>query len=347
MVREEQSGIYHCSTRCVRRTFLLGKDAGSGKDYSHRRQWILQRAKELAAIFEIPVLSMSVLSNHYHLIAQTAPQQVATWSVEKVIGKACALCGWTVRRQLGMAWESEVSVLAEQAQHYPELVESWRQRLKSLSWFMRFLNEPIARRANREDGEKGHFWEERFHCELLADEGAVLGCMAYVDLNEVRACLAETPESSAFTSVYDRIAARQARQKLEALEGMEVVAESAEVAAWQAQAAADAWLCPIESIRLGPESPAWGVDLDDYLRLVDATGRVLRDDKPGAIAADLIPLLERLELNHRSWVRMMQGRDGYYFRAAGSAATLKKLARQLGQRWFRISAKAKAVYLSG
>ncbi|WP_133511163.1 hypothetical protein [Candidatus Thiosymbion oneisti] len=86
------------------------------------------------------------------------------------------------------------------------MAEVYRARLHDLSWFMRTLNEHIARRANAEDGVKGRFWEGRFKSQALLDEKALPAAMAYVDLNPVRAGLAETPEASDYTSIQERIA---------------------------------------------------------------------------------------------------------------------------------------------
>jgi hypothetical protein len=80
-----------------------------------------------------------------------------------------------------------------------------RDRLSSLSWFMRCLAEPIARRANREDRCTGRFWVGRYQCQPVLDESALAACLAYVDLNPVRARLDETSEASRFTSVFERI----------------------------------------------------------------------------------------------------------------------------------------------
>ncbi|WP_410174042.1 transposase, partial [Microbulbifer thermotolerans] len=158
-----------------------------------------------------------------------------------------------------------------------ELAAEWRARLMDISWFMRMLNESIARQANREDGCTGRFWEGRFKSQALLDERALAACMAYVDLNPIRAKIADTPETADHTSIQRRIS--------EAQDGK----QPPQLFPFAGN--------PRESIPVGLP-----FQLQDYLELVDWSGRCLREDKRGAIDEQLPPILERLQINPRYWL---------------------------------------------
>lgn len=203
IVAEGEVGIYHCLARCVRRAFLCGRDPLTGHDYEHRKEWVRRRLEFLAGIFAIDVCGYAAMSNHLHVVLRQRPDLADRWSDEDLARRWWRLCP---RRRLpdGSPAEptpSELAALTADAR-----LAQWRQRLAHVSWFMRALCEPIARRANKEDQCTGRFWEGRFRSQALLDEAAVLACSVYVDLNPIRAGLAETPETSAYTSVCDRIA---------------------------------------------------------------------------------------------------------------------------------------------
>ncbi|MGE0761451.1 MAG: hypothetical protein AB7O38_30840 [Pirellulaceae bacterium] len=118
------------------------------------------------------------------------------------------------RDDLGLPAEPtalEIRSLVEDRKRVAEL----RKRLSSISWFMKALNEWFAKRANACEDQAGHFWAERFGCRNLVDEGALLLCSIYIDLNEIRAELASRPEDSRYTSAYTRILARVLRRARE------------------------------------------------------------------------------------------------------------------------------------
>ena len=206
-VQEGQEGVYHCFSRCVRRAFLYGLDTLTLRDFSHRKAWLVERLWYLAAIFAIEVCAYAVMEYHYHTVLRTRPDIVALWSDREVATRWLTL--FPRHRDLRGApippAGEEIRALAD----CPERMAQLRQRLCCLSWFMGRLNEFIARAANKEDRVKGRFWEARFKCQALLDEAAIATCMVYVDLNPIRAGLAQTPEESDFTSIQERIRAWQ------------------------------------------------------------------------------------------------------------------------------------------
>jgi len=342
VVMEGEVGVYHCTSRCVRRAYLCGEDPVSGENYDHRKWWIRERIRELSALFGIEIFTYAVMSNHLHLVLRRDPDLVKTWEPQEVVRR------WSLlypkdRDSAGRALLPEPEVIAQRAGE-EERVELWRERLGSISWLMRCLNEPIARRANREDECTGRFWEGRFKCQRLEDEGAVLACMAYVDLNPVRAKVAETPEESIFTGIYDRIRARQGRERLSQAPEEPTREQASMLERERVEAKRDQWLCPVEKIHARGQRREWGMDLEDYMRLVDFTGRALKLDKPGSIPLDLAPILERMQLDGENWVETVRRYGGLYYRVAGRVDKLVEAARRAGQRWFRGHASSRRVY---
>ncbi|MCX2841589.1 hypothetical protein OQJ59_08125 [Microbulbifer thermotolerans] len=189
-----------------------------------------------------------------------------------------------------------------------EVAAEWRERLMDISWFMRMLNESIARQANREDGCTGRFWEGRFKSQALLDERSLAACMAYVDLNPIRAKMADTPETSDHTSIQRRISA--ARDGKQPQQLFPFVGN------------------PRESMPVGLP-----FQLQDYLELVDWSGRCLREDKRGAIDEQLPPILDRMQINPRHWLYLNRNFESRFKSLVGAAHSVRSVCEQLGKRW--------------
>ncbi|WP_410489475.1 transposase, partial [Aeromonas caviae] len=186
----QDTPYYHVVSRCVRRAFLCGEDAHSGQSYEHRRQWVVDKLGQLSRLFAIGVCAYAVMSNHYHLVLKVESDTAANWSEREVAERWAALFQWPL---LVRRWYQGESLIEPELAVVQQLIGQWRERLHSISWFVRLLNENLARQANREDGCKGHFWEGRFKSQALLTESALLACMAYVDLNPIRAAIADRP----------------------------------------------------------------------------------------------------------------------------------------------------------
>ena len=174
----------------------------TGKSFDHRKTWLVSHMKQLASVFAVDVCAYAFMSNHYHLVVRVDQARSNAWSDQEVCERWLQVFPGNrpVYETLSRNLRSNAA-----KKRFDEKVLTWRNRLSDLSWFMRCMNEGIARRANREDECTGRFWEGRFKSQALLDEGALLACMAYVDLNPVRAGLANTLELSDFTSIQERL----------------------------------------------------------------------------------------------------------------------------------------------
>jgi REP element-mobilizing transposase RayT len=291
LVSVQDTPYYHIVSRCVRRSFLCGLDHSTGKDYEHRRQWIEDRIRILSSLFSIDICAYAVMSNHLHIVIKLCPTQAQNWSNTEVVTRWLSLFKGPLLIQ---QWQSGEPLSKAQLDTVSDMIEVYRERLANLSWFMKCLNEPIARQANQEDKCTGHFWESRYKSQALLTEEALLSCMAYVDLNPIRADIAKTPEDSKHTSIKERInpefnstSAIDSQKALLALQYFQSPVKP---------------LAQFEGNIRNEEQQGILFSLEDYLTLVDMTGRILRDDKRGAISAHLPPILERLEINQEEWL---------------------------------------------
>jgi len=271
---------YHCMSRVVRKAFLCGIDITTGESYEHRRQWLEDKLLETAE----------------------------TWSHDEVINQWHQLFKGSALSQRYLQGnkmcKAERDTLKEQ-------VELWREQLMDISWFMRVINEDIARQANAEDNCTGRFWEGRYKSQALLDEAALVACMAYVDLNPIRATMAKKPETSDHTSIKKRIgtatASKQPNHKHQ-----------------QPKA-----LYPFIGNPRKDMPEGLPFKLTDYIELVEWTGKQTRSDKRGSINKNLPPILQRLNFEPENWLYLSSHFESQLKGLVGSAIKLKAYQRNI------------------
>jgi hypothetical protein len=91
IVDEDRVGVCHCIARSVRRAFLCGTDSYTGRDYGHRKAWVLERLRQLAGLFGVEVCDYAIMSNHLHIVLRNRPDVARQWSdLEVAIRSGCS-----------------------------------------------------------------------------------------------------------------------------------------------------------------------------------------------------------------------------------------------------------------
>ena len=156
--------------------------------------------------------------------------------------------------------------------------------------------------SGNHDSRAKHCWHEKapaihaFTTSMWLDERALLTCMAYVDLNPIRAAMASSPETSDYTSIQERIKDKSSK------------------------------LLPF-----GKGDDDLPYSLSSYLELVDYTGRAIVANKRGYIPPELPPILERLNLNPDTWLDELNSFKSIGITAVGTVDQLKSFCKQIGK----------------
>ena len=347
----DEIACVHVMNRAVRRCFLLGDDPITGKNFDHRKVWMEKKLEVHAANFGIDLLGSAIMSNHFHLVLRSRPDVVETWDDTEVARRWFMLCPKR-KHEDGTAKDPSAPEL-NSIRYDPDKLREIRRRLSDISWWMRLLCQHVGQRANLETKESGKFWEARFRAVRLLDESALLACVAYVDLNPIRAALAQLIEESDFTS---------AKKRLEALL-LESIGNSdakSDCTTSRNSSMPDRSLAPIQidehNDQLGPQPSSNSARCSDkgflnmtaveYLQLLDWTARQLVPGKRGLTPEDAPDILQRVGLTSTSWLDVVSNFGELFHNVAGQPHEIARTRSLRGNIRFRVRSRVERAFAS-
>ena len=329
---------YHCWTRCVRRAFLFGKDPVTGQDYSHRRDWVLQRQKQMARLFAIEIEFFAIQINHLHLVLRTRPRIAQRLSRHEVVRR------WLTITRLAKCMTDDlpepdpkrVKALAGDKKK----VEKMRKRLCDISWFMGILSENIARRANKEDNCKGRFFETRFKCRECTDENAVLLCGIYIDMSPSLAGEANSPRTARYPSAYARIEARSQRKNAR----HRADGHLAELTLRPERQDERAMAYASRTGRRASDLGVLSLSLEDYLQLLEWSARLLKSGERKTMPKDLGAILDHLDVNHQAWLDTLSAYEESFCHVVGPPAAMAAAAERMEVRCLKGATASRRIF---
>ncbi|SEP80295.1 hypothetical protein SAMN05421693_10686 [Ectothiorhodospira magna] len=320
----------------------------------------------LSGIFAVDIAAYAVMSNHYHIVLRIDASRGMQWGTNEVLTRWTQLFNGPscVQNYLEKGPESLSAAELAQVEEYATL---YRARLHDLSWFMRVLNESIARQANQEDGVKGRFWEGRFKSQALLDEKALLAAMAYVDLNPVRAGIAADLKSCEFTGIARRIRnvtktpalpVKTTSNTSQTTENLDEIVSPAPLttgtsedhAAETGKLRSEKYLKSLQPAPLMPFDPTAQFEVaipfgfEDYLELVDTLGRCIHPMKPGHIPEKTPRLLLQMGMNTETFVTESAKMLKSFGHVIGTVESLCELAARKRKQRIRGIAIARKVF---
>ncbi|BBO88477.1 transposase [Desulfosarcina ovata] len=172
MIIQDQTAVYHVMSRTALDGFPLE---------AFEKDFLLDLVKRMAGLFFTEVYGFALMGNHFHLLVKMLPEYAFTDEavkerLERFYGEKQA-----------MGWEGQLPFV--------------REKLASLSEFMREIKVNFTRFYNKRHGRRGYFWGDRFKSVIVEEGETLINCMAYIDLNPVRAGIVERPEDYRWNSI--------------------------------------------------------------------------------------------------------------------------------------------------
>jgi putative transposase len=167
----DESTVYHVMSRTALEGFPLG---------DVEKDFMLDLIRRYASLYFVEILGFCLMGNHFHILVRMIPENKFT--DEEILKRFVDFYG-------------DERIFAER------LVPSLREKLSSLSEFMREIKVGFARFYNRRHRRRGYFWGDRFKSVIVENGETLINCLAYIDLNPLRAGLVERPEQYRWNSI--------------------------------------------------------------------------------------------------------------------------------------------------
>ena len=171
MIIADEKAIYHVMSRTALEGFPL-KDV--------EKDFLLDLIRRLSKLYLVEILGFCIMGNHFHLLVKMFPD--FDFTDEDIIKRYAEFYG-------------DEEAFAEGQLPY------WRQKLSNLSEFIREIKVGFARYYNRRHHRRGYFWGDRFKSVIVENGETLINCMAYIDLNPLRAGLVDRPEQYRWNSL--------------------------------------------------------------------------------------------------------------------------------------------------
>ena len=167
----DETAVYHVMSRSALDGFPLG---------DIEKDFMLDLIKKYSKLYLVEILGLCLMGNHFHLLVKMFPEYKFT------------------DEDVKKRYESFYG--DDRAFAYGQ-VPSLREKLTNLSEFVREIKVSFARYYNRRHNRRGYFWGDRFKSVIVENGETLINCLAYIDLNPLRAGLVDRPEEYRWNSL--------------------------------------------------------------------------------------------------------------------------------------------------
>jgi len=167
----DETTVYHIMSRTALDGFPLG---------DIEKDFMLDLIRQYAKLYLVEILGFCLMGNHFHLLVKMFPEYKFTDEDIK-------------KRYVGFYDDDRAFAYAQ--------VPSLREKLSNLSEFVREIKVGFARYYNRRHNRSGYFWGDRFKSVIVEKGETLINCLAYIDLNPLRAGLVDCPEEYRWNSL--------------------------------------------------------------------------------------------------------------------------------------------------